>query len=118
MKLLHLRGTREDLENDGLIVYNLLEMNKNHSLDMLSEVAMDFARWAFGPRGFPQLRILACGDPHDRDIRQGNWMLCRSTPSVDEPEPFRWTSLTDCEELAGIANSFQVLSACPMVKSS
>jgi hypothetical protein len=114
VKLPHLRRTRKDLEDDGFIIYNLLRFGRNKSLDMLSDCALCFARWAFGPRGFPKLRVLACGDPHSKDIRQGNWIVNRSTPSDDEPEPFRWTSLTACEELGGIANSFQVLSARPV----
>jgi hypothetical protein len=114
VRLLHLKGTRTDLEDGGFIEYNLLRTDRNSSLEMLSDCALNFARWAFGPRGFPKLQVLACGDPHDKDIRQGNWMLIKNAPSTDEPEPFRWTSLETCEELAGIANSFEVLSACPI----
>ena len=62
--LLYLRGTRKDLEDEGFVIYNLLGLDRNISLEMLSDCALRFARWAFGPRGFPKLRVLACGDPH------------------------------------------------------
>ena len=112
VKLLHLRGTRKDRENEGFIVYNLLGIDRNQTLEMLSNDAKEFARWVFGPTRLPKLRVLACGDPHCDDIQLGNWIASRATPSANEPELFRWTSLAECEELTGIANSFEMLSAC------
>ena len=49
VKLLHLRGMQKDLEDESFIIYNLLELDRNNSLEMLSDCALGFARWTFGP---------------------------------------------------------------------
>jgi hypothetical protein len=69
----------DDVSNDGLSdstsdTSTLLDVGE------LLGLFLDFAQWAFGPKGFPALQILAIGDfSYQGRYSEYNHLLCRET---------------------------------------
>ena len=74
-----------------------------------------FADWAFGPSGFPELKVLAYGDfsRHGQFARY-NWLLCRSLAACTEGGRwFRVLQPSDHELWRLVHANLDMLSACP-----
>lgn len=76
----------------------------------------NFAEWAFGPSGFPQLLVLAFGDfSYGRLHRQRNVLYGRNDPMGKEGTGSHHRTLTPADkELWGlVVANLDTLSACP-----
>ena len=75
----------------------------------------EFAQWAFGPTGLPQLRVLAFGDFSHGELgrcRDRNVLLCRQ-PLRSANCTFRIVGKDEPEIFGNIDRAFDLLSACP-----
>ena len=98
-------------------------VNISQAADLLG-----FAEWAFGPRGFPKLLILAYGDfSYDGRYRGSQVLFCRNSLPITDTEddfilrselesgrPFRIMCRSDDHLWGRIGNGSEVLSACPV----
>jgi hypothetical protein len=72
-----------------------------------------FARWAFGPEGMPELRVLEWGDfSHDGRWDESNALLCRDQSL--EPTGTNFRTLRDSDYIYWdlIDENMDMLSAC------
>ena len=75
----------------------------------------DLARWAFGPRGLPNLKLLAYGDfSYDGRYRGQCFLLCRSDTSNENADGFRPVRENDYALRDGIIKQYEdLLGVCP-----
>lgn len=89
-----------------------------------------FAKWAFGPRGFPHLRILAYGDfSYDGRYSQQQILLSRAHCSppinsgleksyyqaqIQQAPPFRLLTVSDLQAREDLGIDRQFLECCPV----
>ena len=74
-----------------------------------------FARWAFGPEGIPELRILAWGDfSHDGRWGESNVLLCRDQSLLATGSSFCALVDSDFEHWNLIDGNMDMLSACSL----
>jgi hypothetical protein len=102
-RLLHLRASGDFLtrkDNEWYI--------KRDEID-------DFADWAFGPNGLPELLVLAYGDLAFRDMyEEENVLFCRNDAVAegDRAPNFKILELTDGPLWEWVQDNMEVLSAC------
>lgn len=85
---------------------------------------LKFVQWAFGPKGFGELSVIAYGDfSHNTRFKWSQLLFCRADPtSVDktsiaagaQPATFRIMTRADEGLLDQIKGSREFLSACPV----
>lgn len=76
----------------------------------------DFAEWAFGPDGLPELLVLAYGDFAFRDrFKKENTLYCRSDALArgDNVPNFRALEPSDRQLWDWVQDNMETLSACP-----
>ena len=74
-----------------------------------------FADWAFGPDGFPNLKILASGDFSYGDrFADGRTLWCRNTEGSMRKRPWREVKNSDVAENELIEANMDMLAACPV----
>jgi hypothetical protein len=82
---------------------------------------LEFADWAFGPEGLPELDILAYGGFSHRD-RQPNILMCRSrdlkqitrgTDITPASKPYRQLTKKDVRLWEVVQDNLDLLEACP-----
>ena len=75
----------------------------------------DFANWAFGPHGFPGLKVLASGDfSHGRRFADTHTLWCRETTGSTSGRMWRFVVQSDIAENELINANMDMLSACPV----
>ncbi|KAF2496426.1 hypothetical protein BU16DRAFT_377596 [Lophium mytilinum] len=72
----------------------------------------NFARWAFGPAGLPNLEILAYGD-FAHQGRQPNILLCKSQLESDGETPYRQLTKKDVRLWEVVRENSDFLETCP-----
>lgn len=85
---------------------------------------LKFVQWAFGPKGFSKLSVLAYGDfSHNTRFKWSQFLFCRADPTrIDkslisagaQPATFRIMTHADEDLLERIKGSREFLSACPV----
>ena len=76
----------------------------------------DFADWAFGPDGLPELLVLAYGDFAFRDkFKKENALYCRNETLAqsDNASNFRNLEPSDKHLWNWVQDNMETLSACP-----
>jgi hypothetical protein len=74
---------------------------------------LKFARWAFGPEGIPELRILAWGDfSHSGRWAESNVLLCRDQSIESAGTNFRTLRDSDFNYWDLVDENMDMLSAC------
>jgi len=74
-----------------------------------------FANWAFGPDGFPCLRVLASGDfSHGNRFADSRTLWCRKTRGSTRRAKWRPVEREDVLENELIDGNIDMLSACPV----
>lgn len=84
-------------------------------LDEVDPAFLQFAIWAFGKDGLPDLRVLAWGDfSYDSRWAEYNALLCRDQSLVDEVGfTFRTPLDSDTYYWDLIDDNIDMLAACP-----
>ncbi|KAF2490401.1 hypothetical protein BU16DRAFT_622012 [Lophium mytilinum] len=100
-----------------------ISVDSDLGLPRRADALSDFAQWAFGPVGFPSLRIIAFGDfSYGTRFSDTNVLLCRKTerdPSVEADGArvlFCRLRLDDWELVELLERYAGVLEACPEEK--
>ena len=96
---------------------NIQSRQRGDSLESLKAYidVFNFARWAFGPEGLPQLRVLAFGDFSHGDLGpypDRNMLLCRQH-SGSFSSTFSLAAKDDTDIFGGIENPLRFFGACP-----
>jgi len=117
-RLLHIRVT-------GWVNLQSIRDNVTDRADLQFSQTMpellEFADWAFGPEGLPELDILAYGDFPHRD-RQPNILMCRSrdlkqitggTDITPASKPYRNLTKKDVRLWEVVQDNLDLLEACP-----
>lgn len=72
-----------------------------------------FANLAFGPKGIPELQILAWGDfSHDGRWENSNVLLCKNESTNTTEDNFRIIQDSDSDKWDLIHDNMDMLSAC------
>ena len=118
-KPLHIRVT-------GLVSIQSIRDNISERADAQFSQTMpellEFADWAFGPEGLPQLEILAYGD-FSYQGRQPNTLLCRPQglkqimagrkTTLASKSPYRQVTKEDVRLWKVVQDNLDLLEACP-----
>lgn len=92
---------------------NVLYEDSDFINERQSFQGFDFAQWAFGPEGLPQLQVLAFGYfSQDARFRE-NCMLMARHKSESSDITFRLISKGDLASLPGFEGALEFLQACP-----
>lgn len=117
-RLLHIRVT--GWVNLQSIRDNVTERDDLQFSQTMPEL-LEFADWAFGPKGLPKLDILAYGDFSYRD-RQPSILMCRSrdlkqitggTDITPVSKPYRQLTKKDVRLWEVVQENLDLLEACP-----
>lgn len=121
LKLLHIRRSGAEISPffrhniSKWIIHGIAEPFRPEDYleqDFRDHALLEFARWAFGPKGLPNLRVLAFGDfSYDGRYKGKNVLLRRQ--GLFPPNGFSLTSREDVINSSGIDGPFDFLSACP-----
>jgi hypothetical protein len=113
-------GSVQDLSKEQLRSFTYVD----ECLNRLQPLMLEFTQWAFGPRGFAELKVLANGDfSHGKRFKWSQLLFCRADPArvssastgaAAQPAKFRIMTKDDEYLLDQIKGSRQMLSACPI----
>jgi hypothetical protein len=117
LRLLHIRQSGLDLWAETSWALKDVE-NDDHVLKFRHSF-LAFGRWAFGPLGFPSLRVIAYGDfSYDGRYEDSQVLIGRNTVNESQGhrsdgQPYRVTTPKDDQYGGLIEKHMAALAACP-----